>query len=60
MIKNRVSLLVGLAIFCGTFIGCQKSSDSATAQYTCPMHPEVVQAGPGKCLKCGMDLAPKK
>lgn len=22
--------------------------------YTCPMHPEVQQAGPGKCPKCGM------
>lgn len=24
--------------------------------YTCPMHPEVVAAAPGKCPKCGMDL----
>ena len=28
------------------------------AQYTCPMHPEIVQAGPGSCPKCGMALAP--
>jgi NADH:ubiquinone oxidoreductase subunit 6 (subunit J) len=26
--------------------------------YTCPMHPEVRQQDPGKCLKCGMDLVP--
>ncbi len=26
--------------------------------YTCPMHPEVRQAGPGKCPKCGMALEP--
>jgi NADH:ubiquinone oxidoreductase subunit 6 (subunit J) len=26
--------------------------------YTCPMHPEVKQQGPGKCPKCGMDLVP--
>ena len=26
--------------------------------YTCPMHPEVRQAGPGKCPKCGMFLVP--
>jgi len=32
----------------------------ATALYTCPMHPEVVQDHPGKCPKCGMDLVPKK
>src|SRR5579875_1980860 len=28
------------------------------AQYTCPMHPEVVQDGPGACPKCGMALEP--
>jgi len=26
--------------------------------YTCPMHPEVVQYGPGACPKCGMALEP--
>jgi P-type Cu+ transporter len=26
--------------------------------YTCPMHPEVRQAGPGNCPKCGMALEP--
>ena len=29
------------------------------AVYTCPMHPEVQQLGPGACPKCGMDLEPK-
>jgi Cu+-exporting ATPase len=28
------------------------------AQYTCPMHPEIVQDGPGSCPKCGMALVP--
>src|SRR5215470_16708436 len=27
-------------------------------RYTCPMHPEVVQIGPGTCPKCGMALEP--
>lgn len=27
--------------------------------YTCPMHPEVEQIGPGSCPKCGMALEPK-
>jgi Cu+-exporting ATPase len=26
--------------------------------YTCPMHPEVRQHGPGNCPKCGMTLVP--
>jgi Cu+-exporting ATPase len=26
--------------------------------HTCPMHPEVRQAGPGSCPKCGMALEP--
>ena len=29
------------------------------AVYTCPMHPEVEQVGPGDCPICGMDLEPK-
>lgn len=27
-------------------------------KYTCPMHPQVVQDGPGKCPLCGMTLVP--
>ena len=27
--------------------------------YTCPMHPEIVQEGPGTCPLCGMALEPK-
>ena len=29
-------------------------------QYTCSMHPEVVQDKPGNCPKCGMKLVIKK
>src|ERR1700739_3314017 len=28
------------------------------ATYTCPMHPEIRQAGPGSCPICGMALEP--
>ena len=31
---------------------------SRAAEYICPMHPEVRQAGPGSCPKCGMALEP--
>jgi hypothetical protein len=27
--------------------------------YTCPMHKDVRQAGPGKCTHCGMALLPE-
>jgi P-type Cu+ transporter len=30
----------------------------AGSEYTCPMHPEVRQIGPGACPKCGMALEP--
>lgn len=33
--------------------------DPATVIYTCPMHPEVRQKGPGNCPKCGMALEPE-
>lgn len=32
---------------------------AATQIYTCPMHPEVQQQGPGTCPKCNMALVPK-
>jgi Cu+-exporting ATPase len=32
----------------------------APAIYTCPMHPEIEQEGPGTCPKCGMALEPKE
>ncbi len=34
------------------------SAAGEAAPYTCPMHPEVRQPGPGSCPKCGMALEP--
>ena len=34
-------------------------SEMPAAIYTCPMHPEVRQNGPGACPKCGMALEPE-
>jgi len=31
---------------------------SAGITYTCPMHPQIRQAGPGNCPICGMTLVP--
>lgn len=36
----------------------QAKPEDATAIYTCPMHPDVQQKGPGSCPKCGMALEP--
>jgi Cu2+-exporting ATPase len=34
------------------------SPPTGAATYTCPMHPEIRQAGPGSCPICGMALEP--
>jgi Cu(I)/Ag(I) efflux system membrane fusion protein len=42
-------------------VACGKRDDRAqvtATQYTCSMHPQVVQDHPGKCPICGMDLVP--
>ena len=35
-----------------------EASAETAAQYTCPMHPEVISDEPGACPKCGMTLVP--
>jgi rubrerythrin len=34
------------------------ANSGAKQRYFCPMHPEVISDGPGKCPKCAMDLIP--
>lgn len=36
-----------------------KIPEKKAIEYTCPMHPEIVQNEPGDCPICGMDLVPK-
>jgi len=36
----------------------EETGGDPLAEYTCPMHPEVVQQGPGVCPLCGMALEP--
>ena len=38
--------------------GGEKKTVKSGAIFTCPMHPEVRQEGPGSCPKCGMALEP--
>ncbi|PCH98369.1 MAG: efflux transporter periplasmic adaptor subunit [Bacteroidetes bacterium] len=71
IIKNKwvvivLVLFVGIAI--GKFLGGGNSdkveevnqlSEVETAQFwTCSMHPQIQQDGPGSCPLCGMDLIP--
>src|SRR6188768_620401 len=39
----------------------ERTPDAAPpgTEYTCPMHPEIVQIGPGVCPLCGMALEPR-
>jgi Cu+-exporting ATPase len=36
----------------------EPSAGGKEVRYTCPMHPEIVQIGPGTCPICGMALEP--
>src|SRR6185369_14860217 len=42
----------------GKYLAGKKASETGGGSYTCPMHPEIVQVGPGSCPKCGMALVP--
>ncbi|SBW84920.1 Copper-transporting P-type ATPase [Pseudomonas veronii 1YdBTEX2] len=35
-----------------------ESAVQTSTEFTCPMHPEIRQSGPGNCPKCGMTLEP--
>ena len=66
----KTKLALSILFFCGilAFTSCSNSAsksevktetEQAKVQYTCPMHPEIIQDKPGKCPKCGMDLVKK-
>ena len=66
--KKIVKILALLALLSiGLFVvGCSSSNTSDKANketmskelYTCGMHPNVIQEGPGNCQICGMNLTP--
>jgi len=43
---------------CGMDLVEEAGLVSTAVQYTCPMHPEIIQDTPGACPICGMDLVP--
>src|SRR5690606_17406991 len=40
-------------------VSAEPAPVSGSGIYTCPMHPEIRQEGPGSCPKCGMALEPE-
>lgn len=66
LLLAAVALLAG-GIAAGYLVAPRLFGDASTAGgsvvediYTCPMHPQVEQSGPGTCPICFMDLVPKK
>ena len=64
-----IVLVLILGIVIGKFIGGGNSTDEAIGSHihdetseeqiwTCSMHPQIQQNGPGQCPICGMDLIP--
>src|SRR5664280_659113 len=37
----------------------EQAGGKPKVEWTCPMHPEIIQDKPGSCPKCGMALEPK-
>ena len=58
----KAIVTIGLLITFGTLpFSCSQKNEHALHQaaaenYTCPMHPQVIQDKPGSCPVCGMDL----
>ncbi len=59
-----ILILVSLVLACSSNkkdgqVTHDHSAETPATKYTCPMHPNVLQDGPGKCPVCGMDLVLK-
>jgi Cu+-exporting ATPase len=54
----RTKFAADPARYLGAAVGKTKDVAIAGAIYTCPMHPEIRQIGPGDCPICGMALEP--
>ena len=59
-LRNKIPLFVlSLLIVLASCTGKEDHSAHASSQYTCPMHPQIVQNKPGVCPICGMELVQK-
>jgi len=55
-IRNISMALLAPALLLSACDTGKKTADKGEQTYTCPMHPQIVQQGPGTCPICGMDL----
>jgi Cu(I)/Ag(I) efflux system membrane fusion protein len=53
-----VVVAIGIGIYVAATRGGEKAGAEGGELWTCPMHPSVIQSGPGSCPICGMDLVP--
>lgn len=61
MVLFVVSVAVNIWQVSRVLTSKHSSSEEVSAQlYTCGMHPNVIQEGPGTCPICGMNLTPMK
>jgi membrane fusion protein, copper/silver efflux system len=58
MRKSYIVKILFAVVVLSFSISC-KDAQKHAIEYTCPMHPQVIKDGPGKCPICGMDLVPK-
>ena len=57
--KCREKFVADPPSYLGARVLVREAGVPASTIYTCPMHPEVRQVGPGTCPKCGMALEPE-
>ena len=55
----RTKFVAGPMSSVGSTLASPADSAPVGAIYTCPMHPQIRQAGPGSCPLCGMALEPE-
>ena len=67
LVRYAIGVLLSLALTIGLSTGCAEeqqsnnlagSANSEEQLYSCGMHPNVLEHGPGGCPICGMDLTP--
>jgi Cu(I)/Ag(I) efflux system membrane fusion protein len=66
IMKKKILIIIA-ALLAGYWLGAMRSSPDqkapaeatdAVTEYTCSMHPQIRQPGPGLCPICAMDLIP--